>query len=186
MTNLGTYIGSFMSFYRIVGFIRDVSSTVTDLNSKMVELSKVSNSSLGDLERQFSEFESISKEVGGTISDTIQATADWSRNGLPLPDAKELARVAQIYKNIGDGIDINQANESLISTMRGFNIEAKDSMQIIDAINEVANTQPIDSGGIGEALKRSAASFQAANTDLNEAIALITAANCIGGLHRNM
>ena len=40
-----------------------------------------------------------------------------------------------------------------------------------------ANTQPIDSGGIGEALKRSAASFQAANTDLNEAIALITAAN---------
>lgn len=179
MTNLGTYIGSFMSFYRIVGFIRDVSSTVTDLNSKMVELSKVSNSSLGDLERQFSEFESISKEVGGTISDTIQATADWSRNGLPLPDAKELARVAQIYKNIGDGIDINQANESLISTMRGFNIEAKDSMQIIDAINEVANTQPIDSGGIGEALKRSAASFQAANTDLNEAIALITAANTV-------
>ena len=137
MTNLGTYIGSFMSFYRIVGFIKDVSSTVTDLNSKMVELSKVSNSSLGDLERQFSEFESISKEVGGTISDTIQATADWSRNGLPLPDAKELARVAQIYKNIGDGIDINQANESLISTMRGFNIEAKDSMKIIDAINEV-------------------------------------------------
>ena len=179
LTNLATYVGSFMSFYNIVGWVKELSATVTDLNSKMVELSKVSNTSIGDLERQFSEFEKISKDVGGTISDTIQATADWSRNGLSLPDSKELARVAQIYKNVGDGIDINQANESLISTMRGFNIEAKDSLKIIDAINEVANTQPIDSGGIGEALKRSAASFQAANTDLNEAIALITAANTV-------
>lgn len=42
-----------------------------------------------------------------------------------------------------------------------------------------ANTQPIDSGGIGEALQRSAASFQAANTDLNEAIALITSTNSV-------
>ena len=38
---------------------------------------------------------------------------------------------------------------------------------------------PIDSAGIGEALKRSAASFNAANTDLNESIALITSANAV-------
>lgn len=38
---------------------------------------------------------------------------------------------------------------------------------------------PIDSAGIGEALQRSAASFNAANTDLNSSIALITATNAV-------
>ena len=39
------------------------------------------------------------------------------------------------------------------------------------------NNYAIDSAGIGEALQRSAASFNAANTDLSKSIALITATN---------
>lgn len=38
---------------------------------------------------------------------------------------------------------------------------------------------PIDSAGIGQALQRSAAAFNAANTDLNSSIALITATNSV-------
>ena len=38
---------------------------------------------------------------------------------------------------------------------------------------------PIDSAGIGEALQRSAAAFNASNTDLNSAISLITATNSV-------
>lgn len=41
------------------------------------------------------------------------------------------------------------------------------------------NNFPIDTAGIGDALQRSAASFRAANTDLNEAIALVTATNAV-------
>ena len=175
----GAYFASFVSVYQIIGLIKQCANTVVDLNSKLIELSKVSNTSIADLEHQFQDFKNISKEVGGTISDTIQATADWSRNGYGLPDSKELAKVAQIYKNVGDGININEANESLISTLRGYELEAKDALSIVDKINEVANTQPIDSGGLGEALQRSAASFRAANTSLSESIALITASNSV-------
>jgi hypothetical protein len=52
-------------------------------------------------------------------------------------------------------------------------------MSIVDKFNEVANNYAIDSAGIGEALQRSAASFNAANTDLSESIALITATNAV-------
>lgn len=177
--DVAAYFASFVSIYQVINVIRQAGAAVLDLNSKLIELSKVSNTSIADLEHQFQSFSEISKEIGGTVSDTIQATADWARNGYSLPDSKELARVAQIYKNVGDGIDINQANESLISTLRGYNLEAKDALSIVDKINSVANTQPIDSGGLGEALQRSAASFQAANTSLSESIALITASNAV-------
>ena len=56
-------------------------------------------------------------------------------------------------------------------------MNANEAIKIVDAFNEVSNNFAINSGGIGEALKRSAAAFNAANTDLNKSIALITAGN---------
>lgn len=52
--------------------------------------------------------------------------------------------------------------------------EAED---IIDEFNEVSNNFAITSGGIGESLQRSAAAFNAANTDLSKSIALIAGTN---------
>ena len=54
-----------------------------------------------------------------------------------LPDAEELGRVATLYKNVGDGIDITTASEDIISTMKAFKIEAQDAITIVDKLNEV-------------------------------------------------
>lgn len=170
---------SMFSFYDIINVARQAGQAVIDLNTNITELAKVSEASASQIYDDFNSYANIAKEVGGTISDTISATADWSRNGYNIPDAKELAEVAMIYKNVGDGIDIDQANEYLISTLRGFKLEAKDAMDIIDSINEVANNEPISSAGIGEALQRSAAAFNAANTSLQESIALVTSTNSV-------
>ena len=45
----------------------------------------------------------------------------------------------------------------------------------IGKVTVFRNTEAIDTKGIGEALQRSAASFNAAHTDLSSAIALVTA-----------
>lgn len=61
--------------------------------------------------------------------------------------------------------------------MKAFGIEASDAMIIVDKFNEVGNNFAISSGGIGEAMQRSAASMAAANNTIDESIALIVAAN---------
>lgn len=165
--------------YDLLVPLRSAVSNVIDLNTEFTDLAKVSDASIRQLYNDFDDFSTIAKDVGGTITDTISATADWSRNGYGLPDSEELARVALIYKNVGDGIDIDAANESLISTLRGFRLEAEDAMHIIDVFNEVSNNEAISSSGIGEALQRSAASFNAANTSLEKSVALITATNSV-------
>lgn len=165
--------------YDLLVPLRSAVSNVIDLNTEFTDLAKVSDASIRQLYNDFDDFSTIAKDVGGTITDTISATADWSRNGYGLPDSEELARVALIYKNVGDGIDIDAANESLISTLRGFRLEAEDAMYIIDVFNEVSNNEAISSSGIGEALQRSAASFNAANTSLEKSVALITATNSV-------
>ena len=172
-------LAGMFGFYDVINVIRQAGEAVIDLNTNITELAKVSEASVSQIYDDFNSYADIAKEVGGTISDTISATADWSRNGYNIPDSKELAEVAMIYKNVGDGIDIDQANEYLISTLRGFSLEAKDAMDIIDSINEVANNEPISSAGIGEALQRSAAAFNVANTSLQESIALVTSTNSV-------
>ena len=170
-------IAAFFSFYDIVRYIREVSGTVTELNSSLIELAKVSDTSIGELYANFGDFRDIAKDTGGTINDIINATASWSRNGFSLPESKELARLSSIFQNIGDGITADQSNEYLVSILKGFNLEAKDTMSVMDSINNVANNAASSVANIGEALERSSSAFGAANTDLNEAVALLTTSN---------
>lgn len=174
-----SYLSMYVGFYGMMNSIKGISSAVIQLNSDITELSKVSSATSDQIYDDFSSYADIAKDIGGTISDTISATADWSRNGYSIPDSKELARVALLYKNVGDGIDIDSANKSLISTLRGFEMEANEAEKIIDIYNNVSNNEPIDSGGIGEAMQRSAASFNAANTSLQESVALISTTNSV-------
>lgn len=174
-----SYLSMYVGFYGMMNSFRNISSAVVQLNSDITELSKVSSATSDQIYDDFSSYADIAKDIGGTISDTISATADWSRNGYSIPDSKELARVALLYKNVGDGIDIDSANKSLISTLRGFEMEADEAEKIIDIYNNVSNNEPIDSGGIGEAMQRSAASFNAANTSLQESVALISTTNSV-------
>ena len=117
--------------------LREMKDAVVEVNSAMIELRKVSNASDNEIKNYFDEAAESAKRFGSSVSDMINATADWSRLGYNLPDSKQLAEVATLYKNVGDGIDIDSANQSLISTLQGFQLEAKDAMSIIDQFNEV-------------------------------------------------
>lgn len=172
-------IGTYFGLNDIIRYGGEVVQTVTDLNTQITELAKVSEQTSKQIYADFDSYADIAKEVRGTISDTISATADWSKNGYSIPDAKQLAEVSQLYKNVGDGINIDEANESLISTLRGFQLAADQAEHIVDVFNEVSNNEAISSAGIGEALQRSAASFNAANTSLEKSVSLVTATNSV-------
>ena len=74
-------------------------------------------------------------------------------------------------------MDIDTASSNIISTMQAFGIEADNAIGIVDSLNEVANRYGVDTSGLGESLKRSASSLEAANNTLDESIAMITAAD---------
>lgn len=167
----------YLSPQDFIRYFRQGFDAVREIDTAMTELKKVSDAPLGDIVAYFDDATESAKKLGSTVEDMISATADWSRLGYNLPDSRKLGEVAVLYKNVGDGIDIDTANESLVSTIQGFQLQASDAMAVIDSFNEVSNNYAISSSGIGEALKRSAAAFNAANTDLNQSIALITAGN---------
>lgn len=174
------YVSVSSIIYQAINAIRQMYDSVVDINSKMVELRKVTNETDDTYDKFLDNANKKAKKLGTTVSDLVASTADFARLGYSMSDAEYLAEVANVYAVVGDEIeDIDTATKSLISTMTAFKVDASDAMSIVDKFNEVGNKFAISSGGIGEALERSSASLAAANNTLDESIALITAAHTI-------
>ena len=158
--------------------IREMYNNVVQIDTAMTELKKVTNETDESYRRFLDGSAERAQKLGATISDVVTATADFARLGYNLEDASVLSDAATVYKNVGDGIsDINQASESIISTMKAFGYETSNVMEIVDKFNTTGNKFSISSGGVGESLLNSASALSAAGNTLDESIALITAAN---------
>lgn len=170
-------LARYFSLQDIIRYIREISSTVVELDSNLTELRKVSNATEDRLVQSFEHSTETAKELGSTISDVIKVTSDWARLGYNVDEAEELARVTTLFKTVGDNMSAEDASSYLVSSLQGFQKGADEAIDIVDKYNEVANNFAIDTAGIGEALQRSAASFNAARTDIDKSIALVTATN---------
>lgn len=153
---------------------RQIVSAVKDVNAAQIELRKVSDASDSQLVEYWDQAAESAKKYGATVSDVISSTADWSKLGYNLDQAKKLSDATTLYQRVGDNMTQETASKSLISTLQGYQLDASEAESIVDKFNEVANHFAIGSDGIGEALQRSAASFNASHTDLSKSIALIT------------
>lgn len=171
------FIGTYFSIQDLIRYGKEIFDTVTEIDSALTELRKVSDATSQRLVQNFENSAKAAKDLGASVSDVINVTADWSRLGYSVDEAEELARVTTLFKNVGDDMDAATASEYMISALQGFQMSADEAERIVDAYNEVANNYAIDTAGIGEALERSAASFNAANTSMEKAIALVTATN---------
>ena len=156
--------------------VRQMVNEVIAVNTAFVELRKVSNESDREIAAYFTNASQMAKQLGTGISDVVRATSDWTRLGYTLNQAEELARSSILFKNVSKDITVDDATSSLVSTLQGFQLAADQSNSIVDKFNEVGNNFAIEASGIGEALKRSGASLNAANNSLSQSIALVTAA----------
>lgn len=181
------YVSISTVIYQSINALKEMYQNVYNIDIEMTELKKVTNETATSYSKFLKDTGSTAKEIGTTISDLVSSTADFARLGYTFSDSQELAKVANIYSVVGDEVDsIDTATKSIISTMTAFSSQMDSTMSqgefamsIIDKFNEVSNNYAISSGGIGDALERSASSMAAANNTLDETIALITAANTV-------
>lgn len=160
--------------------LRQVYQNVLDIDTAMTELKKVTDETSASYEAFLDRSADTAKQLGADVSDLINTTADWARLGYSVEDSEELARVSTLYENVGDNIDsASQASEYLISTLKGFNLDASSAQHVLDVINAVSNTQPVSAQGLGEIMQRSSAAMSAANNTMEETIALGTAMNSV-------
>lgn len=160
--------------------LREVYNNVVDIDTSMTNLKKVTNETESAYSSFLSSASSQARELGASISDVIDSTAEWSRLGYTLDESQELAKWSTVLSNIGDGIDsASDAASYLVSILKGFRMEADEVEHIVNVLNSVGNNEPISESGIAEALVRSASALSAAGNSFEESVSLISAANSV-------
>lgn len=178
LSSISSYISTTTMIYAGIRGLKEMYQNVSNIDSAMVELKKVTDETDETYDKFLSGTNKKAQEIGTTITGLVSSTGDFARLGYTFEESQKLAETANIYAVVGDEISgVDEATESIISTMKAFGIQANDSISVVDKFNEVGNRFAISSGGIGEAMKRSASSMAAANNTIDETVALIAAAN---------
>ena len=169
-------VGMF-SVYDLINGVKQGINIIRDLDDAMTEVKKVSEAT----ESQYTSFQktvaSAAREIANTNKALLNSSADFLRLGYSLEQAQSLAKNATLFVNVGDGVDITEATEDMITAMKAFDIQAEDSIKIVDSYNQIGNLYALSASDIGESMKRSASALETGNNTFEESIGLITAMN---------
>ena len=133
--------------YQLQMALRQIVQNSIEVDTAMTELKKVTNETNTTYSQFLDNASTRAAKLGATLSEVVNATADYARLGYDINEATTLADSALIYQNVADGIEsIDDATATLISTMQGFGIEASDSMTIVDKFNHVSNNYASSAG----------------------------------------
>lgn len=170
-------IGTYFGVNDIFRYIQQGISTVRELDEAMTEVRKVSDATEASYAKFQKTIASTAKDIATTNKELLNSSADFLRLGYSLDQASDLAKNATLFVNVGDGVDITEATEDMITAMKAFDIQAEDSIKIVDDYNQIGNQFALSATDIGEAMKRSASALETGNNSFEQSISLITAMN---------
>lgn len=171
-------IGQFAVTYGIIqNVVSDIPqkmiSAVYEIDTAMTNLYKVTDETATRYDQFLTDAGTKAKELGRSMSSYIEQTAEWSKLGYTFNQSEELAKVSSIYANVGE-VDDATAVSDIVTTMKAFNIESSNAIDIIDQLNILGNNFATSSADLGEGLQKSASAMNTAGTDLNHTLAMLT------------
>lgn len=155
---------------------KDMIQDVRELDDSLLELTKVSDLSVEGLENVTNQAYEFGEKVARTGKEVIDATTEFKRAGFDMQQSMDMAESAMVMTNVAENItDTADAAGTLISVLKGFNMDASETMTIVDKINQVSNTSPIGFDNIAEGLERTAGTMAQSGNTIDQTIGLITA-----------
>ena len=171
------FFARYFSIRDIIRYFKTFAQTVTEFDTALTEMRKVSDESTASLkEYQKATFDTASA-LGTTALQLQQTTADWLRLGESMKEASESAQVATTLLNVSEFENINEATTALVAMSQAYKDLPK--TEIIDVLNNIGNNYAIATDQLATALQASSAALMTQGNDLYEAAALVTAGNQI-------
>ena len=114
-----SYIGIATVFMEGTQAARAMAQSVLEVDTAMTGLYRVTDLTSAQYDKLYSDMIASSKEYGTTLTDTINATADWVRAGYDADTALQLADITAMYQHISD-LDYAEASKNLLTAYNGF------------------------------------------------------------------
>ena len=164
-------IGSIVA--TVINQLRKMPQAVYEIDTAMTNLYKVTDETESKYASFLNSASDSANKLGRSISGLIEQTANWAKLGFSLDESSKLAEISSIYANVGE-VDDSTAVSDIVTAMKAFNIEAENSITIVDSLNKLGNEFSTDAKSLGEGLRNSASSMAVAGNDINQTLAILT------------
>lgn len=177
-----------VQFGAVTAVIRGVTSGMGDmvqktfeLDAALTEFKKVSDLSGKSLEKYTDQAFQMGRSVAKTGTEMIEAATEFRKSGFNDQDSLKLGQVAMMFSNIADselsaGDAAGFITSQFKASFKDISTDAtKASQQVIDAINEVSNTQAVSSTDLSMAMSKVASAMKVNNNTYAQSLGMVTA-----------
>lgn len=123
----------------VIGAIKGGLSTLKELDSIMVDISKVTDLTSDSMDRLKKGSFDVANNFGRTAQDYLKSVAEFARAGYE-DKASGLSQVSLLGQNVGE-LTADQANSFLLATDAAYKYSGSQEklMQVLDGVNQIDN-----------------------------------------------
>jgi TP901 family phage tail tape measure protein len=179
MERVPVWMTAMTAFYGSIRAVQAMSREILQVDKALTELKRVASDDI-QIDKIFKGAVDLSKQLGNNVHDVMQTLNDFSRTFGEFNERQLLAitNTATLMSNVSE-LSAIEAGEALISTMNAFNIEAEESIRIVDAFNEVDNNFAVSTKQLAEGLSKTASTAKTFGVTMEESVGHITAISAV-------
>lgn len=160
----------------VVSGIKNMISTVRDLDKALTDLRIVTGDSKSAAQELLSTYNEMAQVLGSTTSVVAKSADDWLRQGYNLVDTNQLIKDSMVLSIVGQ-MDSAEATSSLTAAMKGYSLGASEAIGIVDKFTRVDLEAATSAGHLATALSKTAANAKISGLSLNEVIGQLAVVN---------
>lgn len=153
--------------------IANVYQNILKLNEAMTDIRIVTGASVDEANSLMISYNKLAKELGTTTTEVAKSASEWMRQGYSASESVNLITSSVKLARLGF-MDMSSATTSLTAVLKGFNLQATESSEIVDKLTKLDAEYATTAGDIATALSRTAAVAKSANLDLDQTAAMLT------------
>lgn len=169
---LSQVFGSFSLLNRADDIAHDMISTIHEVDDALTDLQMATSVSDKEAQSLMETYSQMGKELKATGVDVAKSNTEWLKQGKSLKEAETLTTDSIILSKVGD-LSSEESTKYLTSAMKGFKVEAKDALNIVDRLSAVDMASATDVGGLAEAMSKTAVTAQDAGIEMQRLIGYI-------------
>lgn len=124
-------------FYQPLRIGRELVQTLIEIDTQMTTLSRVTAGE-ADITKTLRESFELADRLGNRLDEVNNAIIGFARQGFRDDELLAMSEVATLMSNVSS-LSLEESMSKLTAAVKVFNIEAENSMRVVDALNEVDN-----------------------------------------------
>lgn len=152
---LKTYISLGAGLRKIQQVFKDTYNDVTALDKAFSEIAMVTDYSVNDMWKSYSQYASIANSLGQQTESVVKASGLFYQQGLETNEALKLTTDTMKLATLS-GLDYEEATSYMTAALRGFHMEMDQGSHITDVYSELAAKAAADVEGIANAMNKTA------------------------------